>query len=617
MFKGTQILEGLNESQKSAVMTTEGPLLIVAGPGTGKTFTMVRRIACLIDQGVNPESIAAVTFTNRAAREMRERTGNLLGKEAGKIFIGTFHMLGLSMLKDGSTDHLMIYNREEQIGLLKRLCKDSDIAKSMNEGKRVSYQKIIEKISRMKNFLEDIDLGSGRLYEAYQSALKSNDALDFDDLILKPMEMLSNEKSVSPYRHAFEYIMVDEYQDISPAQYKFVKLLAGAKRNLCAIGDSDQAIYAFRGADLKNFLSFEDDFKDAKRVVLTEHYRSTATILHAADELIRYNRKRIAKELKPVRDKGRKVTRLSVPDERAEGEAIIQEIEKRIGGTSHYQLMKQAAPSTTSDGGENYDADGSYCFSDFAVIFRTNAQVKALEESFQDSGIPCQVIGEKYLQRKKEFMHISAFLKAVINPDYDQQYNALPEKPDEALLEKFRALKDTVSLPEFLQEIRNDPAIGKYIQEENFALLEEIAAAYQHMDPPERIISFINELSLFTPADVFHPKADAVALMTLHMAKGLEFKTVFIAGVEEGLIPYTINKEDVDTEEERRLFYVGMTRAMDELFLIHARSRFLYGQRNTQSPSSFLREISVESLETRIVPDRIKKEKKNNQMGLF
>ena len=598
-------------------MTTEGPLLIVAGPGTGKTFTIIRRIAYLIDQGVKPENIAAVTFTNRAAREMRERAGDLLGREAGGIFIGTFHLLGLTMLKDTDQNNLMIWNREEQIGLLKRLCKDPGISKNMNDGKRLSYQKIAEKISRIKNLLEDTGDGFEKIYEAYQSALKTNGALDFDDLILKPLEMLRNVDPASQCQHAFEYIMVDEYQDINPAQYQFVKLLAGDKRNLCAIGDSDQAIYAFRGADLKNFLSFDDDFKDAKRIVLTEHYRSTATILDAADGLIRHNRERIAKELKTVRDKGRTVTILSVPDERAEGELIIEEIEKRIGGTSHYQLMRKSAPATTSVGGENDDPDGPYCFSDFAVIFRTNAQAKALEKAFYDSGIPCQVIGGKYLQRKKEFMNIAAFLKTVINPGDNQHFDALPEKTDEALLKKFRELKDTVSLPEFLKALRDESAIEKYIHEENLKLLEEIAATYQHMSPSEGIISFINELSLFTPADVFHPKADAVALMTLHMAKGLEFKTVFMSGVEERLIPYTMNKEDVDTEEERRLFYVGMTRAMDELFLVHARSRFLYGQRYTQSPSPFLREIPAESVENRVIPDRIKREKKNNQMGLF
>ena len=617
MSMAAHIFQGLNESQKNAVITTEGPLLIVAGPGTGKTFTIIRRIAYLIDQGVKPENIAAVTFTNRAAGEMRERTGDLLGREAGRIFIGTFHLLGLTMLKDTDLNNCMIWNREEQINLLKRLCKDSGISKDMNDGNRLSYQKIAEKISRTKNLIEDSDDGFGKIYEAYQSALKANNALDFDDLILKPLEMLRSAEQASQCHHAFEYIMVDEYQDINPAQYQFVKLLAGNKKNLCAIGDSDQAIYAFRGADLKNFLSFADDFKDAKRIVLTEHYRLTATILHAADELIANNRERIAKELKAVRGKGRAVTILSVPDERAEGEMIIEEIERRIGGTSHYQLMKQSASSAASGGGEHYDADGSHCFSDFAVIFRTNAQAKALEDAFNDSGIPFQVIGEKYLQRKKEFMHITAFLKAVIKPVDDQHVGALPEKTDEALLGKFRELKDTVSLPDFLTALRDESAIEKYIHEENLALLEEIAATYQHMSPSEGIVSFINELSLFTPADVFHPKADAVVLMTFHMAKGLEFKTVFMTGVEEGLIPHTMHKDDVDTEEERRLFYVGMTRAMDELLLVHARSRFLYGRRYTQSPSPFLREIPAESVETRVVPDRIKKEKKNKQMGLF
>ncbi len=591
-------------------MTTEGPLLIVAGPGTGKTFTIVRRIAYLIDQGVRPDTIAAVTFTNRAAREMRQRTGDFLERGAGGIFIGTFHLLGLTMLKESDANS-MICNREEQIALLKRLCKDPGITKNMSDGKRLSYQKIAERISRIKNSLDNTDSGLEKMYEAYQSALEANNALDFDDLILKPLETLRSAEPASQYRHAFDYIMVDEYQDINPAQYQFVKLLAGEKRNLCAIGDSDQAIYAFRGADLKNFLSFEDDFKDAKRIVLTEHYRSTATILDAAGDLISHNRQRIAKELKTVRDKGRKVTMVSVPDERAEGEVIIEEIERRIGGTSHYQLMKQSASA------ESCDPGGSYCFSDFAVVFRTNAQVKSLEDAFQDSGIPYQVIGSKYVQSKKEFVQIAAFLKTLINPADEQHPDTFPIKTDKAFLEKFRELKDTASPAEFLRTLRNEPSIGQCIHEENFAFLEEIAATYQHMSPSEGIIRFINELTLFTPADVFHPKADAVVLMTLHMAKGLEFKTVFMTGVEDGLIPYSMNKEEVDIEEERRLFYVGITRAMDELFFIHARRRFLYGQRYTQSPSPFLREIPAESAETLFVPDRIKKEKRNNQMGLF
>jgi superfamily I DNA/RNA helicase len=531
----SNILDGLNDSQKKVVTTIDGPVLVAAGPGTGKTLTIVRRIAYLIQQGVKPENILAVTFTNRAAREMRERTGAILGEVPDKMFIGTFHILGLKILRDIRSDNFVICNRDEQLNLLRPILKKS--GRKLNEA--------AEKISRVKSLVDDIDDEVKGIYEEYQSALMRNSALDFDDLILHPVETLGNNNLQGKYRDLFRYIIVDEYQDINPAQYKLLRLIAGSSGNICAVGDSDQAIYAFRGADIENFLHFEKNFEQANTIHLTENYRSTTMILNASYIMIKNNLKRIARELNAVREKGSHVTVISVPDEKAEGTVIVREIEGRMGGTSHYQLMHS--------GPDRDFAGRSYCFSDFAVIFRTNAQMKAIEEAFLTSGIPYQVVGGHNSLQAKATEDILAYLRSLIEPsgEYDDD--------------------------------RTDPV----------------------------------ENGLLTPADFFDPSSDAVTLMTLHMAKGLEFRVAFITGVEDGLIPYTINKNNINIEEERRLFYVGMTRAEDELFMIHARKRFLYGQKLAPSPSPFIKEIPEEYIQRTVVPDRVKRQKENSQIGVF
>ncbi|MEW6215273.1 MAG: UvrD-helicase domain-containing protein [Nitrospirota bacterium] len=697
----------LNESQRRAVKTIEGPVLIVAGPGTGKTLTIVYRIAYLIKQGVRPENILAVTFTNRAAKEMRERTEALLGKpcttplqpwlsvvrgkHSSNVFIGTFHLLGLKIIRESFSDSFIIYNRDEQIRLLKTLVRDSDFRGISQGGRSSPCALIAEKISKIKNLIEEVDDGIKRIYEQYRSALMKNSALDFDDLILKPVEIFGNSEILEKYRGIFKYIMVDEYQDINPAQYKLLMLIANSKGNLCAIGDSDQAIYAFRGADVGNFLDFEKDFKDTKTITLTQNYRSTGTILNASSILIKDNLKRLDKELNSMREKGNPITVISVSDEKAEGEIIVREIEERMGGTSHYQLMKKVIPPhppLEKGGRGDFASDNSYRFSDFAVLFRTNAQAEAIGESFIKSGIPYQIIGGIHPLKRREIMDTLSYLKAIINPMDDlnlkriititlsglsettlsdifrhaeknglslyeamKAYNPPQSLPDGqqagpftkgelrginskggkggfskesirkfiSMLERFIDLKDRLTIDEFFGVLLEESGLREYYKyrEDNFVFLENLAFTYRDVDPSEAIIRFTNEVSLLTPADAYDPRADAVALMTLHMAKGLEFKVVFIAGVEEGLIPYTIKKDNVDIEEERRLFYVAMTRAEDELFLIYARNRFLYGQRLIQSPSPFLREIPEEFVKNRFIPDKTKKYKKDGQMGLF
>ncbi len=529
------ILDRLNEAQIRAV-TTEGPLLIVAGPGTGKTLTMVRRIAHLVRKGRDPASILAVTFTNRAAREMKERTEAFLGKKAAGIFIGTFHLLGLRIIREHRGADFSIVSRGEQFELLKPIV----------QGQAKNARETAEKISRVKNFLDTPGDDLREIYPLYQSALAKANALDFDDLITVPVEILENAGGYDDGLKRYRYIIVDEYQDINPAQYRMLSLLAKGSDNLCAVGDPDQAIYAFRGANIEYFMNFERDFAGAVRITLTENYRSTGVITDASSAMIGNNTKRFAKNITAAGPQGNPVTILSVPDDRAEGEAIICEIEARMGGTSHYQMTRNADVLEFSD--------RSYRFSDFAVVYRTNAQARLLEEAFNASGIPYQVIGLKC-------------------------------------------------------------KIGKQEVDETMEYLQSLIDAGRGMDgrtPNEQEVKLLDE------ADYFDPRADAVTLMTMHMAKGLEFRVLFIAGCEDGLVPCTLMKDGADIEEERRLFYVGMTRAKEELFLLHARSRFLYGQKLAPSPSFFLNEIPASLIKRIIMPQKARKQNEpDSQLGLF
>ncbi len=551
------ICKDLDEDQKEAVNAPEGPLLVVAGPGTGKTLTIVKRIARLVAQGTNPGHIAAVTFTNRAANEMRERLRALLGEGSRALFIGTLHLLGLRILRDHLAGGFAVYNREEQLDLIKKLTADSDM----------KPQEALDGVSRIKSLVDDAGEGIRDIYDAYQKALSERGALDFDDLIIKPVEFFYDDSILKRYRDRFRHIIVDEYQDINPAQYRFLKLLAGDGGNICAVGDSDQAIYAFRGADIESFLGFERDFSHAKRVALRHNYRSTGTIIGASNSMITHNARRIEKELRPTGETGERISVVSVPDEKAEGNLIVDEIEARIGGTSHYRFLNPAF--------ERGRSDASYGFSDFAVVFRTNAQARLIEEAFIESGIPYQVIGKGRTSKKTEINNI---------------------------ISRLRGCGETGGT--LLQEIRQE--------------LDAMGLGFLDMGGCERTTEdMINELNLLTPADVFDPRADAVTLMTLHMAKGLEFRVVFMVGMEDGLMPYTIGKDRMDIEEERRLFYVGMTRAKEALFLIHARSRFLYGQRIAPSPSPFIGEIPEAYLDRRFVADRAKKRREDKQMKLF
>lgn len=566
----SSVLDGLNDSQIRAVTATEGPVLIVAGPGTGKTLTLVRRIAYLLERGVRPEEMLAVTFTNRAAREMRERIRTLPGRGAKGMFIGTFHLLGLQIIRTCLEKRVVIYSRDDQVALLKPL-----VGNSTRRAEQAA-----ERISRIKNGLEEAEGEITDVLEAYCMRLKEESACDFDDLIAIPLGLLTNGDRVGGYRFAFRYVMVDEYQDIGPIQYRFLRYLVAHNHNICAIGDSDQAIYSFRGADVQNFLRFDRDYPGAAMITLRENYRSTGTIVKVSNSLIENNKQRIPNELLPLHDHpGDLITVVSVPDTRSEGETIIREIEARIGGTSHYRLM--------TGGTERDFSVCSYGFGDFVIISRTNAQLKVIADVFAGSGIPCKVVGGKQPFKRRD------------------------------VIEGLRALLAGLTDNEDIDGLLDDVCHRSGASEEYRLLIQQLATAYRDMTPTEVLTGIIDELTLLTSADVFDARADAVTLMTLHMAKGLEFKVVFIIGVEDGLIPFTMTVDESDVEEERRLFYVGITRARKELFLIYPRTRVLYGKRMATERSPFLDELPADLIRSAVVPDRPAKSRQGVQAELF
>ncbi len=562
----SSLLDDLNASQRAAVTTTEGPVLVVAGPGTGKTLTIVRRIACLAARGVPPRSICAITFTNRAAREMAERARVLLGDAGEGVFIGTFHLLGLTILRESVGGDLRLCDREEQVKILREV-----LAIPAREAGHWA-----ERISRDKNLGHRGNTEEPGIRTRYDAALREMKACDFDDLILMPTELVLRQDRA--FQDPFAYIMVDEYQDISPAQYRFLLALLGKGRNLCAVGDADQAIYGFRGADERNFLSFQDDFKGAEQIVLETNYRSTEAIVAAAGSLIAHNRKRIEKRNVAAGGRGAAIQLLSVPDERAEGEVIVREIEERMGGTSHYGLARGAAGR---DGDE-----GAYGFGDFAVLCRTNGHAQAMGDLFRASGIPYQVIGGRFMDRRREVLR--------------------------RLRDHGPAGGQPADVPLLLDRVCEEMGIPP----EDRAFLHHLLARFASLPPEQVLGGVVNELALLTPADIYDPRAEAVSIMTLHMSKGLEFRILFVAGVEEGLMPFLRGEGEAEVEEERRLFYVAMTRAREELFLVHARNRYVRGRRLARTPSRFLREIPGQWVKARVLPDRPKRAT-GKQMGLF
>lgn len=609
------LLAGLNPQQLEAVQCIDAPLIIVAGPGTGKTRTLTYRIAYLIaGKGVAPENILAITFTNKAAEEMMSRLTNLLGFTlVQRLVIKTFHAFGALLLREAGqhlalNPNFLICSDEDRQTLLKQ--SFPDLSKS-------EQQQVLEQISAAKNRLlkpESPELQRqygpelSQVYQAYETLLQKNQLLDFDDLILRAVELLENFPGVrGTYQDRFRWISVDEYQDINLAQYRLLRLLAGPETNLCAIGDPAQAIYGFRGADRAYFLTFTQDFPEAKALYLSQNYRSTQLILDASGQVIGKAPERQPVELwSEVLDPTR-IEVYQAPTEKAEAEYVVHQIERMVGGLSYFSLDSGRVSDEESATGRS--------FADFAVLYRFGALSQPLIEAFERSGIPYQTVGQTPFYEYKEVKEVLACLWFVHNPDsafqLESRWSPKMVKQLAPFLRDLNSTSDPLSVAGLIE------AIHRFIQprhpldekgNERIHQLVRFAVPFVN-----RLPDFLESVVLQKETDIYDPQADRVTLMTLHASKGLEFPVVFMAGCEENLLPYQMPGKTFDLEEERRLFYVGMTRAQQRLILTHAKTRFLFGRTYQNEPSRFLNDIENALKEIKkMAPGKPAKEKQDN-----
>ncbi|MCF2679987.1 DNA helicase PcrA [Faecalicatena contorta] len=643
------IYDTLNDKQAEAVYHTEGPLLILAGAGSGKTRVLTHRVAYLIDKkGVNPWNILAITFTNKAAGEMRERVDQLVGFGSESIWVSTFHSMCVRILRRhigllGYDTNFTIYDTDDQKTLMKDICKLLQI-----DTKILKERSLLGSISHAKNELispEEFRMEAGgdysrmkvaQVYEEYEKQLRANNALDFDDLLVKTVQLLKTQADVLEYyQERFRYIMVDEYQDTNTVQFELIRLLSARYRNLCVVGDDDQSIYKFRGANIKNILNFEQVFEDAKVIKLEQNYRSTSNILNAANAVIRNNVGRKDKTLWTDNQEGNKLEFRQFDTAYDEAEYIVGDIRAHV-------------------------ERGDCMYNDNAVLYRTNAQSRMFEEKFVTANIPYKIVGGINFYARREIKDLLAYLKTIDNGKDDlavrriinvpkrgigltsinrvQEYAAAREIgfydalrgadliPDigrgvgklesfVALIEHFKADAADLTLSALMQEVIEETGYIESLQaedaEEAKARMENIdellskIAAYEEScedrDEPVTLSGFLEEVALVADIDSLDESNDYVVLMTLHSAKGLEFPRVYLAGMEDGIFPsyMTITADDPEeVEEERRLCYVGITRAEEELTLTCARRRMVRGETQYNKMSRFLKEIPRELLST-------------------
>ena len=573
----------LNSKQKEAVEATEGPVLVIAGAGAGKTKVITERIKHLIEKGVAPGSILAVTFTNKAAGEMKSRVAR-----AGP-FIGTFHALGLLIIRENlkklgignpPAGGFTILDEDDALKLIKECLLELKI-----DPKQFDPSRIRNNISRLKNqmmtaeeFSEDSFFGRQlrKAWKLYEDKTKRQNLLDFDDLLLKPVLLFQKDgEALKKYQERWRYIHIDEYQDTNEAQYVLSKMLAQKHRNILAVGDIDQAIYSWRGADFKNVLNFQKDYPDAKIVFLEENYRSTDIILEAANAVITHNKFRIPKNLWTKRAGENQIRIFFAEDEKKEAEMVASEI----------KFLKTKIK-----------------LGEIAVLYRTNAQSRALEEVFLAKNIPYKITGGVRFYERREIKDLIAYLRLLRNPKdelcHKRIVNVPPRKKKkidfEKLMENFRETEENAGTHELLKKIIREIEFRDYIDDgtekgkERWQNVEELLGLAQKIG---NLDEFLEHVSLFAIDDKFDPVQDKINLMTMHTAKGLEFEAVFVVGLEEGLFPHMLSLEPEDLEEERRLYYVAITRAKTHLYLAAAARRTLFGERAANMPSRFLKEI--------------------------
>ena len=622
---GMEHLKGLNDPQKEAVTTTKGPLLIVAGAGAGKTRVITHRIAHLISQGIEPSSILAVTFTNKAAREMKERIERLISNEVATgntPFVSTFHALGVYLLRKHYKDlnipkHFSIFDRDDS----KRVVKDA-MKKCGLDPKEYEPGKILGSISKQKgnattaeefegiasNYWEEM---VAEVWREYEKKLKENKAFDFDDLLLQTLLFLRKNKNIlKQHQEIWEYIHVDEYQDTNKVQYELIKLLAGDQLNICVVGDADQTIYTWRGASIGNILSFEKDFPGAKTILLEENYRSTQNILGAANNVIKKNTTRIEKNLFTQNVEGEKIELMEGWNEANEAEKVVTRVQDLI--------RNGASPK------------------EIAILYRANFQSRVFEETLLRERISYQLVGTKFFERK-EVKDMLSYIRCALNPENPTDIARVINVPARGIgkvtlakvlsgnkkdlsgkvwenvdsffdiLKKIREKSTSQKPSELVKFVLKTSGLEAFLKGqgddglerlENIQELVSLASRYDNLTPEEGIGELLTDAALATDQDNISSTDNSVKLMTVHASKGLEFDYVFIVGLEEGLFPHErLNEKNTDNEEERRLFYVALTRTRKQAFLSYAHTRTIFGSTGMRVPSQFISDIDENFLE--------------------
>ena len=647
MSISAKLLEGMNDRQKEAVQHTQGPLLIMAGAGSGKTRVLTHRMAYILaEEEVHPWNILAITFTNKAAREMKERVSQLVGSQAEDMWVSTFHSMCVRILRRdiellGYQRSFTICDPSEQQTAMKRILKKLDI-----DSEKYDYRMILNRISQAKNDLEDVEKFSekytgyveqiiAKCYREYQKELAKSMTLDFDDLIMLTVQLFQKHpETLQYYQQKFQYIHVDEYQDTNHAQYRLVTMLAKKFKNICVVGDADQSIYGWRGADMSNILEFEKDYQNAKVVLLEQNYRSTKTILQAANHVIENNVNRKVKKLWTENDEGQLITYYRAQSEQDEGRYVLSQIQSLLRDGYHYD--------------------------DFAILYRTNAQSRVMEENLLKSNIPFRLVGGQRFFERLEIKDLLAYLRLIVNSQDDLSFRRIVNSPKRGIgatslaklsdfaevyqfslleaslqttlsplsgkaakaLEKFaitieelRKMQEFLSISEFVEQVIEKTGYLTSLEQqhtmeadariENIQEFISVAKQFEQDRLEEEsedspLLQFLTDLSLVSDVDSDDGDGRMVTLMTLHAAKGLEFPVVFIIGLEEGIFPSSRSiMEHDDVEEERRLAYVGITRAEQKLFLTNAYSRLLYGRTQTNRPSRFVLEIGEELFDSK------------------
>ena len=622
-------LDRLNDRQKEAVENLDGPMLVLAGAGSGKTRVLTTKVAYLLDKkDISPSNILAITFTNKAAKEMKERIYNLIGREAFLIQISTFHSFGLKILKEnyellGYDSNVTILDADDSGTVIKKIMKELDI-----DSNKYNYRAIKASISDNKNEMvsvkdyekfvyTDYDEIVYKVYDEYEKSLKRSNAIDFDDLLLLPIRLFSEHKEVlEKYQELYKYVFIDEYQDTNKPQYLISKMISAKYKNITVVGDNDQAIFTWRGADYKNILNFEKDYQDAKIVILDENYRSTKNILKAANNVIKHNKIRKEKNLWTENEEGNRITYYKAFDEKDESDYVVKEIKKLL------------------DEGINPN--------DICVLYRANAQSRNVEEAFLSNNISYRIVGSYAFYNRKEIKDLIAYLKLIHNEKDDvsllrvinypkrgigaktlENLALIAKNENKSLFEvidsgkelEFKKIildlkkdKENMSLTDFIDlalnksgirdSLKLEKTLESDIRLENLEEFKSIAKNVEEQDGIVDLGEFLDELSLVSDASENQADTeDKVTLMTMHAVKGLEFDYVFVVGVEEGLFPHlnSMNSEE-ELEEERRLCYVAITRAKKKLYIINSRSRLLYGKISSNVPSRFISEIGDDLL---------------------